>query len=130
MLILRRKLYWFKGHTDGCVSIVCHSAKCVFTGDALLIRGCGRTDFQQGDAKLLYNSVHQKLFTLPDDYIVYPAHDYTGQTMSSIGEEKRHNPRLTKTQEEFVEIMKGLNLAPPAQLDKAVPANLNCGIQE
>lgn len=77
-----------KGHTNGCISIVCHSAKSVFTGDALLVRGCGRTDFQQGNAGLLYDSVHNKIFTLSEDYIVFPAHDYTGQTNSSVGEEK------------------------------------------
>jgi sulfur dioxygenase len=66
------------GHTDGCLSFVNHKSKMVFTGDALLIRGCGRTDFQQGSADKLYESIHQKIFTLPNDYIVYPAHDYTG----------------------------------------------------
>lgn len=117
------------GHTNGCVSIVCHTAKSVFTGDALLIRGCGRTDFQQGNSALLYDSVHSKIFTLPDDYVVFPAHDYTGQTNSSVGEEKKHNPRLSKAKEEFIKIMANLNLPYPAQIDRALPANLVCGIQ-
>ncbi|CAF1052789.1 unnamed protein product [Brachionus calyciflorus] len=118
------------GHTNGCVSIVCHSAKSIFTGDALLIRGCGRTDFQQGNPGLLYDSIHTKVFTLPNDYIVFPAHDYTGQTNSSIGEEKKYNPRLSKSKEEFIQIMNNLNLPYPAQIDRALPANLVCGVQE
>src|SRR5690606_25333092 len=101
-------------------------------GDALLIRGCGRTDFQGGDAHALYRSLETQLFTLPDACIVYPAHDYRGHTMSTIGEEKRHNPRLhTGTSEAaFVEIMNGLALAKPAKIDVAVPANLFAGIPD
>jgi sulfur dioxygenase len=102
----------------------------VFTGDTLLIHGCGRTDFQSGSADILYDSVHTKLFSLPEDCLVYPAHDYKGNTVSSIGEEKRFNPRLTKSKEEFIEIMNNLNLPRPAQIEIAVPANLLCGINE
>ncbi len=100
----------------------------MFTGDALLIRGCGRTDFQQGSSKTLYKSVHKKIFSLPEDYIVYPAHDYNGQLCSTVGEEKRYNPRLTKSEEEFVKIMGYLNLPNPAQIDVEVPNNMVCGL--
>lgn len=100
----------------------------LFTGDTLLIRGCGRTDFQNGDPHELYRSVTEKLFTLPDATRVWPGHDYKGRTVSTIGEEKRHNPRLSgKTEAEFVEIMNGLNLAYPKKIDLAVPANRRCG---
>ena len=102
----------------------------VFTGDTLLIRGCGRTDFQGGSSAELYNSVHKRLFTLNDSTIVYPAHDYKGQTASTIGEERKFNPRLTKSVEEFSAIMANLNLPKPKQLDIAVPANLQCGFHE
>uniref|UniRef100_A0AC34RQF1 Hydroxyacylglutathione hydrolase n=1 Tax=Panagrolaimus sp. JU765 TaxID=591449 RepID=A0AC34RQF1_9BILA len=102
----------------------------IFTGDALLIRGCGRTDFQEGNPRTLYRSIHDKIFTLPDDYLIYPGHDYTGQTVSSVGEEKKFNPRLIVDENKFVEIMKNLNLPYPKQIDKAVPANKVCGIQE
>jgi sulfur dioxygenase len=100
----------------------------VFTGDALLIRGCGRTDFQQGNPSTLYNSVTKKIFVLPEDYTVYPAHDYNGQLCSTVGEEKRFNPRLSKTEAEFVKIMSELKLANPAQIDVAVPNNMTCGL--
>ncbi len=102
----------------------------LFTGDALLIRGCGRTDFQSGSAYDLYDSVHTKIFTLPDDYLVYPGHDYKGQMSSTVGEEKNFNPRLTKNKEAFKEIMDNLNLPNPKMIDVAVPLNLVCGIQE
>lgn len=117
------------GHTDGCLSFVLDDESMVFTGDALLIRGCGRTDFQQGDAHALYRSVHDKIFTLPPHTLIYPGHDYKGLTVSSVGEELRHNPRLGggKTEEEFVEIMSNLRLAQPKKIDVAVPANLECG---
>jgi glyoxylase-like metal-dependent hydrolase (beta-lactamase superfamily II) len=100
-----------------------------FTGDALFIRGCGRTDFQEGDARTLFASVHDKLFTLPDDCAIYPGHDYKGRTKSTVGEEKRLNPRLGggKTVEDFVGIMNALELAPPKRLEESVPANQNCG---
>lgn len=118
------------GHTNGCITYVCHDAKMAFTGDALLYRGCGRTDFQQGDAAKLYDSVHGQIFSLPDDYLLYPAHDYKGFTVSTVGEEKKYNARLTKSKEEFIEIMRNLNLAYPKMIDKAVPANMVCGYIE
>ncbi|XP_017279168.1 persulfide dioxygenase ETHE1, mitochondrial-like [Kryptolebias marmoratus] len=116
------------GHTDGCATFVLGDQSMAFTGDALLIRGCGRTDFQQGSAPKLYESIHQKIFTLPDECLVYPAHDYLGQTVSTVGEERRFNPRLTKTKEEFEKIMKNLNLPKPYKIDISVPANLVCGL--
>jgi sulfur dioxygenase len=118
------------GHTDGCVSYVCENM--VFTGDALLIRGCGRTDFQGGSSDKLFDAVREQLFTLPDETLVFPAHDYKGRMMSTIGEEKSLNPRLgvAKTKEEFIEIMNNLNLAYPKRIDVALPANLKCGIDE
>lgn len=108
----------FSGHTNGCLSYVDHKNAMVFTGDCLFIRGCGRTDFQSGDSGLLYDSVHGKLFTLPEHYKVYPAHDYKGQLFSTIEEEKKFNPRLIKSKEEFIEIMKNLNLARPELIGK------------
>lgn len=117
------------GHTSGCLCIVDHENRRVFTGDTLLIRGCGRTDFQGGSSEKLYESVQTKLFKLPADYKVYPAHDYNGRMASSIYEEIKFNPRLSKSKEEFVNIMKNLNLAYPKLIDVAVPCNLNCGFQ-
>ncbi len=115
------------GHTDGCVTYVSDEHGLAFTGDALLIRGCGRTDFQQGDAHKLYASA-QRLFGLPGDTKVYPGHDYKGFTHSTIEEEKRFNPRLAgKTEQEFVKLMSELQLARPKQIDRAVPANMACG---
>lgn len=122
------------GHTASCMSFL---ATCdgeparVFTGDALLIRGCGRTDFQEGDATKLWSSVHEKLFSLPDETLVYPAHDYRGHTVSTIGEEKRLNPRLgaSMTVESFVDLMKKLDLPPPTKIHEAVPANRACGMK-
>lgn len=120
------------GHTNGCTSLICDALRCVFTGDALFVRGCGRTDFQQGDPSLLFNSVREKLFKLPDDYYVYPGHDYNGHQRSTIGEEKQFNPRLklTNTREQFVDIMVNLKLAYPKQIDRAVPLNLVCGLPD
>jgi sulfur dioxygenase len=118
------------GHTNGCFSYVDHKHKFVFTGDTLLVRGCGRTDFQKGSSASLYESVHKKIFTLPDDYIVLPAHDYKGFTSSTVGEEKLNNPRLTKSKDEFIQFMNNLKLDMPKLIDVAVPANLVCGIQE
>jgi sulfur dioxygenase len=117
------------GHTDGCVSFVADDKSFVLTGDALLIQGCGRTDFQGGSAETLYESIMKKLFTLPEDTVVYPAHDYNGRTDSTIGIEKQTNPRLgiKKTKEDFVEIMNNLNLSYPKKIDIALPANLRCG---
>ncbi|XP_074539585.1 persulfide dioxygenase ETHE1, mitochondrial [Halichoeres trimaculatus] len=118
------------GHTDGCVTLVTEDQSMAFTGDALLIRGCGRTDFQQGCPKKLYQSVHQKIFTLPEHCLIYPAHDYLGQTVSSVAEERQFNPRLTKSQDEFVDIMNNLNLPKPKKIDISVPANLVCGVHQ
>lgn len=119
------------GHTDDHHAYLLQSddGGRVFTGDALMIDGCGRTDFQNGDAATLYRSVHDKLFALPDDTIVYPGHDYQQRRVSSIGQEKARNPRLGggKTLEEFVAIMNGLNLPRPRKMDLAVPANRECG---
>lgn len=116
------------GHTNGDVSYYIEGA--VFTGDALLIRACGRTDFQQGNSEVLYHSITQKLFTLPDDTVVYPGHDYEGFTSSSIGEEKALNPRLAnnKPKKEFMAIMDNMNLPKPKRIDIAVPGNLECGM--
>jgi sulfur dioxygenase len=114
------------GHTPESLSFVLGDK--VFTGDALLIGTCGRTDFQGGDPGALYDSIHARLFTLPDDTLVYPAHDYNGQTSSTIGAQKRGNTRLAgKSRDEFVSIMNHLGLPPPKKLDVALPANLGCG---
>jgi glyoxylase-like metal-dependent hydrolase (beta-lactamase superfamily II) len=116
------------GHTDGHFAYLFNDR--VFTGDALLIEGCGRTDFQNGDADALYQSVREKLFTLPDEVLVYPAHDYKERFVSSIAQEKRRNPRLggDKTIEEFRDIMANLNLPYPKFIDYAVPGNRQCGV--
>lgn len=115
------------GHTAGHFSYVLGER--VFTGDALLIEGCGRIDFQNGDADTLYRSVHDKLFTLPDDTLVYPGHDYQQRFVSSIAQEKQRNPRLgnNRTLEEFRHIMANLNLPYPRFIDYAVPGNEQCG---
>jgi len=120
------------GHTEGCVSYVSDDETMVFTGDALLIQGCGRTDFQGGSASTLYDSVHKQLFSLPDECTVYPAHDYKGRSSSKIGKEKQTNPRLgsAKSKDEFEEIMKNLNLSYPKKIDVAVPANMRCGVPD
>ena len=118
------------GHTHESFSFVLQPERprCVFTGDVLLIRGSGRTDFQGGDAHQSWHSIVHQLFKLPDDTTVYPAHDYKGWSASSIGEEKRHNPRLAgKSEAEYVAIMQGLKLPDPKMMDIAVPANLACG---
>lgn len=112
------------GHTDGCMTFVWHEKAMAFTGDALLIRKCGRTDFQQGDARKLYEMVHSKILSLPDHFLLYPGHDYSGQTVTSVAEEKRLNQRLTKPIDEFVKIMDGLNLPYPKFIDIALPSNL------
>lgn len=118
------------GHTNGCLSYVCESQGLAFTGDAVLIRGCGRTDFQQGSAATLYRSVHEQIFSLPADTLLYPAHDYKGRTVSSVAEETRLNPRLGqgKSLEEFIRIMSELQLPYPRKMDVAVPSNFNCGV--
>ncbi|OAI12657.1 Zn-dependent hydrolase [Methylomonas lenta] len=116
------------GHTSGCVSYV--MADRVFTGDALLIDGSGRTDFQQGDAGQLFDSITYKLFTLPADTLVYPGHDYQGNTVSTIKQEIAKNARMGKgrTRDEFIAIMQDLKLAYPKFIDKALPANQSCGL--
>ena len=120
------------GHTEGhhAYRVIDGSADRVFTGDALLIDGCGRTDFQNGDAAVLYRSVRDKLFTLPDDCLVFPAHDYKQRRVSSIAQEKERNPRLggERTLAEFEKIMAGLNLPYPTFIDYAVPGNRQCGV--
>ena len=116
------------GHTSGCVSYVLSDR--VFTGDALLIDGCGRTDFQEGDAGQLYDSITQKLFTLPPDTLVYPGHDYHGNTVSSIRQEINKNSRLGNqiNRDGFIAIMQDLKLAYPRFIDQALPANQSCGL--
>ena len=116
------------GHTPGHFAYLFNDR--VFTGDALLIDGCGRTDFQQGDAGALYLSVREKLFSLPGDTLVYPAHDYKDRHVSTIAQEKKRNPRLggELTLEEFREIMASLNLPYPRFIDYAVPGNKQCGV--
>ncbi|GAC1326997.1 MAG: MBL fold metallo-hydrolase [Collimonas sp.] len=116
------------GHTDGHFAYLFNDR--VFTGDALLIEGCGRTDFQNGDADALYRSVREKLFTLPDEVLVYPAHDYNSRFASSIAQEKKRNPRLggEKTLEDFKDIMANLHLPYPKFIDYAVPGNRQCGV--
>jgi len=117
---------WYTpGHTDNSYSFVLPDR--VFTGDTLLIRGTGRTDFQNGDARAQYDSL-QRLLGLPDTTLVYPGHDYKGWTVSTIGEERRCNPRLqVRSVEEYVALMRGLKLPNPKLMDIAVPANLSCG---
>ena len=115
------------GHTAGSMSFAWRGN--VFTGDALLIDGCGRTDFQGGDAGVLYDSIHAKLFTLPEITRVYPGHDYRGNAVSTIGWEKRRNARLAnRSREDFIDLMAHLNLPRPKMMDVAVPANRNLGI--
>lgn len=122
------KLLHTPGHTDADVTLKIDGA--VFTGDALLIRLSGRTDFQSGDSASLYRSITNKIFTLPDDTLVYPGHDYSGFTVSSVGEEKRFNSRLGNgnDMETFVEIMDNLDLSPPARIKESLPGNMRCGL--
>ncbi|XP_020233620.1 persulfide dioxygenase ETHE1 homolog, mitochondrial [Cajanus cajan] len=123
------------GHTKGCVTYVTGDTpgqpqpRMAFTGDTLLIRGCGRTDFQGGSSEQLYKSIHSQIFTLPKSTLIFPAHDYKGFTVSTVGEEMQYNPRLTKDEETFKNIMANLNLSYPKMIDVAVPANMVCGIQ-
>lgn len=120
------------GHTahHHCYVITGGAWRAVLSGDALLIDGCGRTDFQGGDSDALFRSVKDKLFTLPAETLVYPGHDYKGRHVSSIAQERRRNPRLGdgKREEEFAQIMDGLNLPYPKMIDLAVPANMACGL--
>jgi sulfur dioxygenase len=117
------------GHTDGCTTFVLDDRSMAFTGDALLIRGCGRTDFQGGDARTLYRSVREQIFSLPDACLLYPGHDYRGLTVTSVGEEKLFNPRLAESigEGDFVGYMTHLGLPHPKQMELAVPANKKCG---
>jgi glyoxylase-like metal-dependent hydrolase (beta-lactamase superfamily II)/rhodanese-related sulfurtransferase len=117
------------GHTDGCLTLVTRDQGAAFTGDCLLIRSAGRTDFQQGSALRMYRSITEKIFTLPDACLVYPAHDYEGRTVSTVGEERRFNPRIGggARVEDFVGYMENLGLPHPKKMDLAVPANLRCG---
>ena len=122
------EILYTPGHTNTDVSYLIDGA--VFTGDTLLIRGSERTDFQSGDAGAAYDSITVKLFTLSDDTLVYPGHDYRGNTVSTIGEEKKFNPRLGNqtSREDYIQLMNSLVLAKPKLIDEAVPANLACGL--
>jgi glyoxylase-like metal-dependent hydrolase (beta-lactamase superfamily II)/rhodanese-related sulfurtransferase len=117
------------GHTNGCLTYVLDNESMAFTGDCLLIRGSGRTDFQHGDPHALYRSVHTQILTLPENCLLYPAHDYRGLTVTSVAEERRFNPRLGGEigEADFAGYMDNLGLPHPKQIDVAVPANLNCG---
>jgi sulfur dioxygenase len=117
------------GHTNGCLTYVLDDETRAFTGDCLLIRGTGRTDFQQGNPRALYRSVHARIFSLPETCLLYPGHDYRGLCQTSVGEERRFNPRLggQLAEDDFVGYMKHLGLPHPKQIDVAVPANLKCG---
>ncbi|MDE2592741.1 MAG: MBL fold metallo-hydrolase [Burkholderiales bacterium] len=117
------------GHTDGCITYVSDDHRMAFTGDCLLIRGAGRCDFQQGNARTLYHSITEQIFSLPDDCLIFPGHDYSGRTMSSVAEERAHNPRIGGHADErdFVGFMENLHLPHPKQLAVALPANLRCG---
>lgn len=115
------------GHTDSHVAYLVNE-QIVLTGDSLFIRGCGRTDFQSGDPGLLYDSITTRLFTLPETTLVYPGHDYRGQTVSTIKEEKNWNPRLVgKSRTDFIQLMNSLNLPDPQKIMEALPANEKCG---
>ena len=117
------------GHTDGCTTYVLDEECMAFTGDALLIRGAGRTDFQQGNASTLFRSVREQILSLPSNYRLYPAHDYGGRTMTTVAEEREHNPRLGDhvREQDFVGFMNNLGLPHPKRMDAAVPANMVCG---
>jgi len=117
------------GHTDDSYSFLMGDR--VFTGDTLLIRGTGRTDFQNGDARAQYDSIFNRLLKLPEETLVFPAHDYKGDTVSTIGEEKRHNPRLqVRSVDDYVALMNGLNLPNPKLMDVVVPANMHVGLHQ
>jgi sulfur dioxygenase len=117
------------GHTDGCLTYVLDDESMAFTGDALLIRGCGRTDFQQGSPATLYRSVREQILSLPDHCLLYPAHDYSGRMVTSVDEERRFNPRFggNSNEADFTGYMNNLGLPHPKLMDVAVPANLRCG---
>ncbi|MBZ4200879.1 MAG: MBL fold metallo-hydrolase [Methylotenera sp.] len=115
------------GHTNGCISF--YAGDRIFTGDSLLIGGCGRTDFQSGDSGTLFDSIHAQIFSLDDDVIIYPGHDYNGNTQSTVGNERKNNKRLgdNRSREDFIKIMSELKLAYPKYIDIALPANQACG---
>ncbi len=117
------------GHTAACITLVAGEQDMAFTGDCLLVRGCGRTDFQGGDARALYRSIHEQIFTLPDTCLLFPGHDYRGNTVTSVAEERAFNPRLggRLSESDFVGYMENLGLPHPKQIDVAVPANRKCG---
>ncbi len=117
------------GHTDGCMTLVLSDLSMGFTGDALLIRGAGRTDFQMGDARNLFKSVREQILSLPGECTLYPGHDYSGRTSTTVEEERAHNPRLGdgKREQDFVGYMENLGLPHPKKMKDAGPANLNCG---
>jgi rhodanese-related sulfurtransferase len=126
---LRLDVLYTPGHTDDSYSFVLRDR--VFTGDTLLIRGTGRTDFQNGDPRAQYDSIFNKLLRLPDETLIYPAHDYKGDTVSTIGEEKLFNPRLkVKSAEEYADLMNNLKLPNPKMMDVAVPANMQVGLRQ
>jgi glyoxylase-like metal-dependent hydrolase (beta-lactamase superfamily II)/rhodanese-related sulfurtransferase len=118
------------GHTNGCLSFVLADHSMVFTGDALLIRGCGRSDFQEGDAARLFESITRQIFVLPDNCAIYPAHDYNGRTRSSVAEEKAFNPRVggDANERDFVQYMNAMQLPHPKKIDEALPANMRSGM--
>jgi sulfur dioxygenase len=120
------------GHTKACMTYVLDGGSMAFTGDCLLIRGTGRTDFQEGNPQALFRSVHGEIFTLSGDCLLYPAHDYRGLTVTTVAEEKRFNPRLggALSQDDFAGYMRNLNLGHPKQMAIAVPANLKCGVPD
>ncbi len=125
---LRLRVIETPGHTPESVSYYVEAEKMLFTGDALLVGTCGRTDFQGGDPGALYDSLHLKLFALPETVAVYPGHDYRGQTQTAIGVEKRGNQRAAgRTRDEFITLMNSLDLAPPEKMAEAIPANQRCG---
>ena len=124
----RLEVIYTPGHTDTDISY--RDDGRVFTGDILLIRGSGRTDFQSGDAGQSYDSITRKIFSMPDETLIYPAHDYNGFTCSTVGEEKHFNPRLGggRTRGEYIQIMESMKLDRPARMDEAIPGNLVCGL--
>jgi glyoxylase-like metal-dependent hydrolase (beta-lactamase superfamily II) len=124
---IKIKAIFTPGHTNVDMSFLVNN-QMILSGDALFIRGCGRTDFQSGNSGQLYDAITQKLFTLPDETLVYPGHDYRGHTVSTIGEEKRLNPRFVgRDRQNFIEFMGSLNLPNPKKLMEALPANQQCG---
>ena len=129
---IRLQVWETPGHTDGCLTYVTDDKRMAFTGDCLMIRGAGRTDFQQGDAHKMYRSIHDKLFALPDECLVYPAHDYDGRSVSTIGEEKAFNTRIggAASEQDFVGYMKNLGLPHPKKIAIALPANMRSGMPE